>query len=77
MADDDVTGFTSGASADDALGRDDLSDERLLGLERLQRNVALIVVWLSFEKVLESRCGDNWGLVGRGFVRFAAILYFI
>lgn len=55
MVDNDVAGLTCGLWTDNFLSGDDLSGERGLVLENVDRNIGLIVVRLSLEKVLGSK----------------------
>jgi hypothetical protein len=55
VVDNDVAGLTCGLWTDNFLSGDDLSGERGLVLENVDRNIGLIVVRLSLEKVLGSK----------------------
>ena len=55
MVDDNVAGLTRGLRPHDALDRDDLAHVRLLGLEGVQRQVGVVIVRVSLQKVLSLR----------------------
>ena len=52
MIDDDVASLTGGLRSNDALGGDNLSCERSLVLPNIDRDSALVVVWLSLKEIL-------------------------
>lgn len=52
VIDDDVASLTGGLRSNDALGGDNLSCERSLVLPNIDRDSALVVVWLSLKEIL-------------------------
>ena len=52
VVDHHVASLSSGVLAHDSLGRYDLADERLLGFEKLKRDVRLVPVGVGLEEVL-------------------------
>jgi hypothetical protein len=52
VIDDDVASLTGGLRSNDALGGDNLSCERSLVLPHIDRDSALVIVWLSFKEIL-------------------------
>jgi hypothetical protein len=59
MVDNDVAGLTCGLWTDNFLGGDDLSRERGLVLENVDRDIGLVVVRLSLEEVLGGEKGST------------------